>query len=219
MASASPLLAPGVLLRSDAPLSGDDHTAYDVAWPPRTVVDLRRPKELTEEHPLAGAATLVSRPIGGRTAYEAVGPVTSLADLYLAMLQPPLAAVLASAVSAVAAGEAPVLVHCTAGKDRTGATIALVLRLIGIGHDAVIADYARTAEAMAEVRRRMSATLSVPAQAVVSSPLDDLFEAPAAAMATFLGALDSHDGGVLGWFLAHGGQESDVARLRERLLA
>jgi hypothetical protein len=219
VASASPRLVPGVLLRSDAPHSADDHTAYDVPWPPRTVIDLRRPKELTEEHPLAGSATLVSHPIGGRTAYEAVGPVTSLAELYLAMLRPPLAPVLVSAVSAVVVGEAPVLVHCTAGKDRTGATVALVLRLIGIDHEAVIADYARTAEAMAAVRRRMATTLSVPAESVVASPLHDLYDAPAAAMATFLSALDAHEGGVLGWFLAHGGEEADVARLRERLLA
>ena len=49
------------------------------------------------------------------------------------------------------------LVHCAAGKDRTGIAIALVLRLLGVGHDEVLADYLLTNEAR---RRDRSAAQS-----------------------------------------------------------
>jgi protein-tyrosine phosphatase len=47
-------------------------------------------------------------------------------------------------VELMLAGEMPVLIHCTAGKDRTGVLVALLLRLLGVPHEAVIADYKRS---------------------------------------------------------------------------
>ena len=38
----------------------------------------------------------------------------------------------------------PVLVHCAAGKDRTGLVAALVLDLLGAPRDAILADYGLT---------------------------------------------------------------------------
>ncbi len=35
----------------------------------------------------------------------------------------------------------PLLIHCTAGKDRTGVAIALILALLGVPDDVIIADY------------------------------------------------------------------------------
>lgn len=42
------------------------------------------------------------------------------------------------------AGDRSVVVHCTAGKDRTGIVIALTLLAVGVDRDDVIADYERT---------------------------------------------------------------------------
>nr|BFF21809.1 hypothetical protein GCM10025730_53300 [Promicromonospora thailandica] len=51
----------------------------------------------------------------------------------------------ARAVAAVAdAPEGPVLVHCAAGKDRTGLVVALTLSLVGADLTAVGADYEAT---------------------------------------------------------------------------
>jgi protein-tyrosine phosphatase len=47
-----------------------------------------------------------------------------------------------SAVAAPASGT--VLVHCAGGVDRTGLVAALVLRVAGVGMDAVVADYAES---------------------------------------------------------------------------
>ncbi|KRE29563.1 tyrosine-protein phosphatase [Agromyces sp. Soil535] len=55
------------------------------------------------------------------------------------------ASVVVSALREIAsAGERSVVVHCTAGKDRTGIVVALALLAAGVDREAVIEDYART---------------------------------------------------------------------------
>ncbi|KQM83143.1 tyrosine-protein phosphatase [Agromyces sp. Leaf222] len=55
------------------------------------------------------------------------------------------APVVVDAVREIAsAGDRAVLVHCTAGKDRTGVVIAIALLAVGVDREAVIEDYART---------------------------------------------------------------------------
>ena len=45
---------------------------------------------------------------------------------------------------ALADSHAPVLIHCAAGKDRTGLLAALTHHLLGVGHDDLMADYLLT---------------------------------------------------------------------------
>ena len=51
---------------------------------------------------------------------------------------------LAKMVDALLAGEVPMVVHCTAGKDRTGVAIALLLTLLGVAREDVLSDYAKS---------------------------------------------------------------------------
>ncbi|AGH51797.1 protein tyrosine/serine phosphatase (plasmid) [Sphingomonas sp. MM-1] len=44
----------------------------------------------------------------------------------------------------IAEGRLPILVHCSAGKDRTGAASALVLDLLGVARPIIIEDYLRS---------------------------------------------------------------------------
>src|SRR3546814_20125600 len=48
----------------------------------------------------------------------------------------------------MADGCAPVLIHCSVGKDRTGLFAALTLTVLGVPFEAVIADYLRSTEAL-----------------------------------------------------------------------
>lgn len=52
----------------------------------------------------------------------------------------------AELLTRLAAGAAPQVFHCTAGKDRTGWASALLLRLAGVPEETVLADYLRTNE-------------------------------------------------------------------------
>jgi protein-tyrosine phosphatase len=44
--------------------------------------------------------------------------------------------------------EGPILIHCTAGKDRTGLLAALILQYLGAGPEEVVRDFLRTNDAM-----------------------------------------------------------------------
>ena len=49
----------------------------------------------------------------------------------------------------------PVIVQCTAGKDRTGFAVATMLWALGVDHDTVVADYLRSNELLAERHARL----------------------------------------------------------------
>ena len=55
---------------------------------------------------------------------------------------------LAEIISAIAYRTSPVLVHCMAGKDRTGLVIAAVLSMLGVDETQIVEDYERTNSAM-----------------------------------------------------------------------
>jgi protein-tyrosine phosphatase len=109
-----------------------------------------------------------------------------------------------------------VLVHCAAGKDRTGVLVALALSLVGVRRDAVVADYARTDERIEAIVGRL-----------LSSPLYsdhaggrslDSFRPHASNMERFLDRIDRDYGGVHGLAMSIGIDEETVARMSRRLL-
>lgn len=52
----------------------------------------------------------------------------------------------------IAAGNAPLLFHCSAGKDRTGVAAALILLALGASEETVMWDYLHTNDCRAETR-------------------------------------------------------------------
>jgi protein-tyrosine phosphatase len=88
----------------------------------------------------------------------------------------------------------PVLIHCSAGKDRTGMLVALVLEAIGTPREYVVADYALTGVFRPN---RVAAYADVLlAVGVEQSAVAALFEAPAAAMQGLLDGIDDEFGSV-----------------------
>jgi protein-tyrosine phosphatase len=55
----------------------------------------------------------------------------------------------------------PALVHCTAGKDRTGILIALIQLLVGVPYEAVREEYRRTDEYYAPLMKKFSTIVRV----------------------------------------------------------
>ena len=60
-----------------------------------------------------------------------------------------------AALRSVARSEGAALVHCAAGKDRTGVVVAVALRAVGVRPEAVIADYAATGERIGPLLARL----------------------------------------------------------------
>ncbi|MGU3435772.1 tyrosine-protein phosphatase [Actinomycetes bacterium M1A6_2h] len=61
-----------------------------------------------------------------------------------------------SVIEAIVAGDGGVLVHCAAGKDRAGWTVATVLRAAGVTEDEILADYLRSNDAVDALRADVS---------------------------------------------------------------
>ncbi len=57
--------------------------------------------------------------------------------------------------SVLAAEGAPVLWHCTAGKDRTGFAAAILLKILGVEDETIFADYLLTNQYPSYLRRRI----------------------------------------------------------------
>jgi protein-tyrosine phosphatase len=75
--------------------------------------------------------------------YTAAGMHAAMIDLYRA-LPAWMAPRLRGFFSRIAEGKVPILVHCAAGKDRTGIAIALLLATLDVPHETIVDDYLLT---------------------------------------------------------------------------
>ena len=107
-----------------------------------------------------------------------------------------------------------VVVHCAAGKDRTGVIVALALYVAGVQRDEIVADYALTGERIEAIRDRLLASPTY-AEDMKSRPIDDM-RPHALSMRHFLDRVDEL-GGVEAWLTAHGFGADEQAALRARL--
>lgn len=119
------------------------------------------------------------------------------------------------AVRSIAHDQGTALVHCAAGKDRTGVVVALALIAAGVRPQAVVADYAASGERTQAIlsRLRRSPTYardidSLPAQAHRPRP---------ETMAAFLEQMDARYGGVTRWLTDHGLRAGELSLLQAKL--
>jgi protein-tyrosine phosphatase len=124
-------------------------SAYPAGLP--AVVDLRRADEVDAvPYPLAGSPAYRAVPLfGPRAAVESAPEAVQLEDQYVDWLDRHRDGI-AAALRAVAETDGDVLVCCSAGKDRTGIVSALLARHWGASVDDVGADYAASADGLAD---------------------------------------------------------------------
>ncbi len=87
----------------------------------------------------------------------------------------------------------PALIHCTAGKDRTGILTAILLGVLGVADDTIVADYALSEPAMARLLAHMR--LQYPdAQARLDEVAPVMFAANPETMQRFLASMRAEFG-------------------------
>lgn len=105
----------------------------------------------------------------------------------------------------------PTVVHCAAGKDRTGVICALVEEVAGVERDAVVDDYALSNERLPQILRRL---------AMVEPGIDvdhpELYLCPPSVMAALMAELDAH-GSPATWLKSRGLTDDQLTTLRTRL--
>lgn len=206
-------------------------TDADVEWLTgvygvRVVIDLRSPKEVERDGPTplerAGVRTehLSVLPEGQRPIpREDEDPKLFNYRGYLAHRPENM---LAAVRLLVDPDTGPALVHCAAGKDRTGVFCALIGDAVGVTREALVEDYALSNERLERILRRGVGP------AYDLDPADiDLYRCPPEVMTALLAELDvasangaassNGAGAGAGWLRERGFTAEELARLRTRL--
>jgi protein tyrosine/serine phosphatase len=188
----------GVLIRADSVgrLNAQGRAALE-AYGVRTIIDLRLPVEVRDEpSPFTEHATIVTHSFpldpNDRTTSKAVtahkeaglSATAAMNAAYLSTHQTQIAAIVRAVADAPDGG---IVIHCHAGRDRTGLIVALLLGVAGLSATTISADYALSFSAISET---MDATLA---------------------------HIESAYGGIVPYLRAIGITDGEIARIRHRL--
>jgi protein-tyrosine phosphatase len=212
----------GAVVRSDSPAAlTEAGRAALAAYGVRAIVDLRLADEIARhpnpfaepgDHGIAYTNLSFVDPAAG------FPPDTyTMSQSYLWMLDR-FGGLVAEVMTTIAhAPSGGVLVHCAAGKDRTGLVAALLLGLVEVPTETIAADYAMTAELL---RPRDEAWLeNGPGERAEREAMLARYAPTAEVMTEVLAGLDERHGGAEGYLAGVGVAPADLDRLRDRLLA
>jgi protein-tyrosine phosphatase len=127
---------------------------------------------------------------------------------------------LTAAVRAIAAaGDTPTLVHCAAGKDRTGLTVALALTAVGVDREDVLTDYEVSGQHLAgEWLDSLAARIAESGVTVPPAVLTALGASPADLLRSTFADLDRLHGGPVGYLRDHGMTDVELDALHSALV-
>lgn len=178
----------------------------------RTVIDLRNDHEITLSTSRPAELTVIRRPIEDQSDDEFMavwGDRLGSPEYYPEVLRlwPGLVSDAIGAIADARAGG--VLVHCMAGRDRTGMIIAMILELLGIEREAIARNYARSV-------REIDAWWRIhggPNGSMTDSELDDFIASSAIQLNEFLDGRPVRE-----YLLGAGVTSAQLDRLQGRLL-
>ncbi|WP_353953405.1 tyrosine-protein phosphatase [Knoellia sp. S7-12] len=122
---------------------------------------------------------------------------------------------ISAALDVVSRSSGATVIHCAAGKDRTGTVVALALDAAGVPHDVIVEDYALTGERIERIIARLMPR-DLYGNALRHQSVDDQRPRPET-MRTILDTVASEFGGAQGWLREQGWTDADIERLRQRL--
>lgn len=221
----------GALLRSDnlcrlTPAGQQQLRDYGV----RTIIDVRSPYELDKDpNPFAAqqGRDAVPRYINlplldeadeeGKAAMKSAGSMQGEYTVILDRYRARMVAIIKAVAAAEGEGEGGVLVHCHAGKDRTGMVVALLLSLAGVPRSIIADDYAASNLYLQPIYDAWISAQPRTEEEIVRFG-GWFFQQPD----TMLGVLDYLDrqyGGVEAYLLGAGVTVEEIAAIRGRLRA
>jgi protein-tyrosine phosphatase len=115
------------------------------------------------------------------------------------------------------AGSKPILLHCTAGKDRTGVSTAFLLSVLGVDRALIEADYILTNRDVARQADFIEQTSGFP-EGMNRDAMMRAAGVPEDAMSDFLDGLEERWGGPLGYLKSIGISEATMAAVKEEFL-
>jgi protein tyrosine/serine phosphatase len=194
----------------------------------RTVIDIRFPDEIAAEpHPFqtppapSGAVTYLNIPVNsGRNLTQEVDASAAFAAtrtreeanrLEVDTNPVGFARIVAAFAGAPTGG---VVIHCHAGKDRTGIAVALLLALTGVPDQAIAADYALSLES---IRTDASDKAPRPGAASWWAQPHHYRDCDPEAMLATLGHLRTRHDGAEAYLLRGGATAADLAAAKRRL--
>ncbi|MGW3106434.1 tyrosine-protein phosphatase [Streptomyces sp. NPDC001100] len=120
---------------------------------------------------------------------------------------------------ALAEDSVPALMHCAAGKDRAGLSIAVTLLALGVEREAIVADYLESNAKHRRYRVRRSGSSATAYSPEVMELLSPLFDARAEYLTAAFETVEETWGGVDAYLEQGLGVTPEIReRLRERLL-
>ncbi len=189
-----------------------------------TQIDLRKPDEAREQGrgplPELGAAyhNIAVIPEGGTDQLSRlVGDTGISGRRYLGYLEFGPDAWLHMFELFAQAASHPVLVHCTAGKDRTGVSTAFLLSVLGVDRALIEADYVLTNRDAARQADFIERTVGLP-DGMDRSAMMHAAGVPEDAMRDFLDGLHERWGGPLDYLRSIGVSDATMAAVREAFL-
>lgn len=212
----------GKLYRSDALSRLTDEARDDLRQRDiRTVIDLRDDEERRHNPSLLEGlpVRVVESPIFSGSASSFLASDITLARLYETVVTENADAIVRAIRVIASSREGAVLVHCTAGKDRTGLVVAFALLAVGVDRQEVVADYAMTQQnlpdsLMAPIIARLKA-LHVPD----STTIDELVSgSPANVLEETIDLVVRQHGSVRAFLTDNGMTEGELDDLAHVLL-
>ncbi|MFB9723755.1 tyrosine-protein phosphatase [Planobispora longispora] len=120
-----------------------------------------------------------------------------------------------AALRAMSADDGAAVVHCAAGKDRTGVVCALALEIAGATREAIVDDYVATGERIEGILARLRASSTY--REDLDTRTADEHRPRREYIEQFLRVLDERFGGPLEWLAAQGWTAADSRALKSRL--
>ena len=218
----------GMLFRSDTlQFLSDEAVRYFIEdLGIRTIIDLRMGYELKHEGrgPLERTELVYHHlpfKVTGTTSSDSAAPILNPDDPivphylgYLTTVPESVAGVL-RALSTTPETALPAVIHCTAGKDRTGVAVAFVLSAVGVDDETIAQEYAAGSDRVAAVMERLRSMASYGDTVDRLPPLANI--TPPEYMLRFLAGVREQHGTVREFLLANGVTNEDLLRLREAL--